>query len=81
MTEAKPGTLFVKSSLITVKRLQVLALILQMGKQKTFSIFSPASLSLDVERPVLNSGSLLRDVFPWLFSQVKYTYIHRAFAL
>ena len=53
MTEAKPGTLFVKSSLITVKRLQVLALILQMGKQKTFSIFSPASLSLEVERPVL----------------------------
>lgn len=49
MTEAKPGTLFVKSSLITVKRLEVLALILQMRKQNTFSILSPASLSLEVK--------------------------------
>lgn len=81
MTEAKPGTLFVKSSLITVKRLQVLALVLQMGKQKTLSILSPASVSLEVERPVLNSGRLLPDVFPRLFSQIKYTYIHRTFAL
>lgn len=68
MTEAKPGTLFVKSSLITVKRLEVLALILQMRKQNTFSILSPASLSLEVKRPVLNLGSLLPDMFPQLFS-------------
>lgn len=68
MTEAKPGTLFVKSSLITVKRLQVLALILQMRKQNIFSILSPASLSLEVKRPVLNLGSLLPDMFPQLFS-------------
>ena len=68
MTEAEPGTLFVKSSLTTVKRLQVLALILQMRKQNTFSTLSPASLSLEVERPVLNVGSLLSDEFPQLFS-------------
>lgn len=65
MTETKPGTLHAESPFITVKSLwQVLALILQTGKQEALSTLCPTAHSSGVARPVLSPGSLIPDLFP-----------------
>lgn len=51
------------------------------GKTKSFSTLCPVSLSSEVARPVLRPGSLILDLFLQILRQVKYTCVHRAFAL